>query len=154
MFRLGFGFLSVLVVDWLTGDRVSSDRLDRSDPFTRAAINYALSGSHRRGLKLLEEVEELFNTNVNSDMPCRFYKYIQNNEKDLVTYLTKKHPMAVLPDEDYYLIMEDVKFFISNYEMFKDVKKLLEDVVSSREEMTLINTLHPIFARLKLNRNQ
>ncbi len=147
MFRMGFGFLSVLVVDWLTEDQESSARLDRSDPFTKAAIGYALSGSYRRSLELLREIDELFNVDRNSDMPSRFHNYIINNERNLIPYLTKKHPMVFMPDENYNFIKEDVEFFINNYEMFKDVNELAKNVIESREEIIPVQKL---YKKLKL----
>jgi len=141
MFRLGFGHLNV-VVDWFTEDHASSTRLDRSDPFTKAAINYGLSGNRRRGLNLLKEVYELFNADRNSDMPFRFYNYIQTNEKNLIPYLTKKHPMIFLPDDDYNLAKEDVKFFIDNYNTLDNIKKLMEQIITSSKETRLVDTVY------------
>lgn len=148
MFRLGFGFLSPLVIDWFTRDRRGSARLDRSDPFTRNAINYALSGNRTRGLKLLKEVKDVLNTDRDSDMPARFYNYIEDNEKGLCPYLTKKHPMEFMSYKDYNLIKEDIEFFIRNYRIFKDVEELTEEVIESRKEMIPIKTLHGKLKRL------
>ena len=148
MFRLGFRFLSPLVIDWLTEDRFISARLDRSDPFTRAAINYALSGSCARGLELLIEINELFHADPDSNMPARFYKYIKANEKHLAPYLTKKHPMVFMSDEDYNLTKDDIKFFIKDYEMFREVKELTENVIISHNEMISIKILHKKLRRL------
>ena len=148
MFRLEFGFLSPLVIDWLTEDQADSARLDRSDSFTRTAINYALSGNRTRSLKLFEEIDELFNADRNSDMPTRFHNYIKYHEKDLVPNLTKKHPMAFMSDEDYNLIKEDVEFFMKNCDMFEDVKELTEDVIRFRKKLVRVNILHKKLKRL------
>ena len=148
MFRLGFRFLSPLVIDWLTENRLISARIDRSDPFTRAAINYALSGSYVRGLELLIEINELLNADQDSDMPARFYKYIKANEKHLAPYLTKKHPLVFMSDEDYNLTKDDIKFFIINYGMFREVKELTEDVFRSHQEMIPLKFLRKKLKRL------
>ncbi|MCD4677200.1 MAG: hypothetical protein K8S18_14575 [Desulfobacula sp.] len=142
MFRLGFGPLSNVFIDWFTEDHASSIRLDRSDPFTKAAINYGLSGKRRKGLSLLKEVYELFNADRNSDMPFRFYNYIQTNERNLVPYLTKKHPMLFLPDEDYNLAKEDVNFFIDNYNMLDDIEKLMKQIIKPSKETILIDIVY------------
>ena len=142
LFRLGFGALSILVIDWLIEDRIGSNRLDRCDPFTKAAITYAFSGNYLRGEKLLKEVYGLFSTDRNSDMPKRFYNYIQNNESDLTSYLTKNHPMLFVSDEHYFLLKEDVEFFIANYYSFKELEELVDEVIESREQIETINRLH------------
>ncbi|RZB28658.1 MAG: hypothetical protein AEth_01918 [Candidatus Argoarchaeum ethanivorans] len=148
LFRLGFGVLSKLVIDWLIGDQIGSNRLNRCDPFTKAAITYALSGNYIRGEKLLEEVYGLFRTDRNSGMPTWFYNYIQKNEKDLTPYLTKSHPMSFVSDEHYSLLEEDVKFFIVNYHLFKDLEELVDDVIESREKIEPQKRLHETLMQL------
>jgi len=148
MFRLGFGFLSILTLDRFSKIQASSVRLDRSDPFIKAAMNYALSGNYIRCIKLLEEFDELFTVDRNSDMPSRFYSYITSNEYDLIPYLTKKHPMSFMSDEHYDLLKNDVKFFINNYDTFKDLGELIENVVRSSNEIVPITRIHNKLKRL------
>ena len=148
MFRLGFGFLSILTLDRLSRSQASSVRSDRSDPFTKAAMNYALSGNYIRGVKILEEVNELFKVDRNSNMPSRFHSYITSYEYDLIPYLTKKHPMSFMSDEHYDLLKNDVEFFMNNYDTFKDFGELIENVVRSSDEKEPIARIHNKLKRL------
>jgi len=133
LFRFGFGILSYFVIDWYTEKQESSNRLHRCDPFTKAAITHALSGNHIRGAKLLNEVYELFSTDRNSDMPKHFYNYIQNNEIELTSYLTKSHPMSFMSNDHYVQLKKDVEFFIDQYHMFEKIGKLVETAIESQK---------------------
>ena len=133
LFRFGFGFISYLAIDWYTEKQNSSNRLDRCDPFAKAAINHALSGNYQKGENLLDEIYKLFSTDRNSDMPKQFCDYIQINEKELIPYITKSHPMSFMSNEHYVQLKEDVEFFIANYYLFKDVGKRIETAIESHK---------------------
>jgi len=147
LFRFGFGILSHFVIDWYTEKQQSSNRLHRSDQFTKAAINHALSGNYLSGIKLLNEVCELFSTDRNSDMPKQFFNYIQNHENELTSYITKNHPMSLMSNDHYVQLKKDVKFFIDNYFLFEDIGELVETAIelpnielitSIQEELTYL----------------
>ena len=144
LFRFGFGFLSSLVIDWYTEKQNSSNRLDRCDPFAKAAINHALSGNYTKASKLLDEVYELFSTDRSSDMPKQFHDYIENNEKELIPYITKGHPMSFMSNDHYVQLKKDVKFFIDNYFLFEDIGKLVETAI----ELPNIEPITPIRKKL------
>ncbi|MCD4779539.1 MAG: hypothetical protein K8S27_03175, partial [Candidatus Omnitrophica bacterium] len=146
LFRFGFGILSSFVIDWHTEKQNSSNRLDRCDQFSKAAITHALSGNYQKGEKLLNEVYGLFSIDRNSDMPMQFSNYIQNNEKDLTSYLTKSHPMAFMSINHYVQLKKDVEFFIDKYNMFQNIGKLVETAIES-QTIELIENI-----RIKLTR--
>ena len=148
LFRFGFGFLSLLVIDWYTEKQNSLNRLRRCDPFTKAAINHALSGNYLRGEKLLNEVYELFSTDRNIDMPKQFYNYIQKNEKELTSYLTKSHPMSFMSNDHYVQLKKDVEFFISKYYLFEDIGKLVQTAIKSPKKIELIAHIRQKLTRL------
>lgn len=144
LFRFGFGFLSSLAIDWYTEKQNSSNRLDRCDPFTKAAINHALSGNYTKARKLLDEVYELFSTDRSSDMPKQFHDYIENNEKELIPYITKSHPMSFMSNDHYVQLKKDVEFFIAKYYLFEDIGKLIETAIESQK----IELIAPIRKKL------
>ena len=142
LFRFGFGFLSFLVIDWYTEEQNISNRLDRCDLFTKSAIIHALSGNYLRGEKLLNEVYELFSTDRKSDMPKHFCNYIQNNEKELTSYLTKSHPLSFMSNDHYVQLIKDVEFFIDEYYMFENIGKLMKTAIESREKTEQFAHIH------------
>ena len=148
LFRFGFGILSHFVIDWYTEKQNIPNRLDRCDPFTKSAITNALSGNYLKGEKLLNEVYELFSTDRNSDMPKQFCNYIQNNEKELTSYLTKSHPLSFISNDHYVQLKKDVEFFIDEYYMFETIRELVEIAIESREKVKHFTDVRKELTRL------
>lgn len=139
IFRLGF--LSKLTLDRFLKDKRNEDRMNRSDPFTKAAIYYALSGNHRRGFELLYEIDRLLEADRDCNTPSRFYYYIMTYEKDLICFLTERHPMSFMSDKNYNILKNDVKFFLTNYHDFKNLEELIGEGIESKNKIEYVDRI-------------